>query len=145
MGKKRAIILVALVAVLGGGAAAYFMGGQGDGGAESVRTTNTGAARAATSTDTESLIADITARIYQVDRLQLDPSIFNSATFRVLQDRTQVIPPEEPGRENPFAPLYSDRASTSTTRTSRPTSTGGLFNQQGTTRATGTAPTLPTR
>jgi hypothetical protein len=143
MGKKRAIILVALIAVVGGGAAAYFMGGKSGDSAESVRTTNAGAAGSATSTD--SLIADITARIYQIDRLQLDPAIFNSATFRVLQDRTQVIPPEVPGRENPFAPLYSDRASTSTPRASRPTASGGLLNQQTTVRATGTAPTLPTR
>lgn len=143
MGKKRAIILVALVAVIGGGAAAHFTGGESGDSAESIRTTNSGAAGASTSTD--SLIADITARIYQIDRLQLDPAIFNSAAFRVLQDRTQVIPPEVPGRENPFAPLYSDRASTSTPRTSRPTASGGLFNQQSAVRATGTAPTLPTR
>jgi type II secretory pathway pseudopilin PulG len=140
MGKKRAIILVALIAVIGGGAASYFMGGKGDATAESVRTSNTSAARAATSTD--SLVAEITATIYQIDRLQLDPSIFNSAAFRVLRDRTQVIPPEVPGRENPFAPLYSDRA-TATPRVTRPGSTGGLLNLNQTVTASGTAPILP--
>jgi hypothetical protein len=140
MGKKRAIILVALIAVVGGGAASYFMGGQGsDSAAESVRTANAAAGR--TSTSTDSLVAEITATIYQIDRLQLDPSIFNSAAFRVLQDRTQVIPPEVPGRENPFAPLYSDRATT-TPRQGRPGSTGGLLNANQTGTSTGTAPTL---
>lgn len=142
MGKKRAIILVALVAVIGGGAAAYFIGGQaGAPAAESVRTTNATAARASTSTD--SLVAEITATIYQIDRLQLDPSIFNSAAFRVLQDRTQVIPPEVPGRENPFAPLYSEGRATTTPRSTRPGSTGGLLNVNQAGGTTGAAPVLP--
>jgi hypothetical protein len=143
MGKKRAILIVALIAVVGGGAAAYFTGGSSsDAGAESVRVSNVGAARSSTSTD--SLVAEITSTIYQIDRLRLDPAIFNSATFRVLQDRTQVIPPEVPGRENPFAPLYSDgRATTSAPRPTRPGAVGGLLNNSQTgTNATGTAPAL---
>jgi len=152
MGKKKAIILVALIAVLGGGAAAFSMGDVGNGAAESVRTANV-AGGGAGATSTDSLVADITATIYQIDRLQLDPSIFNSATFRVLQDRTQTIPPEIPGRDNPFAPLYSEGRSpaTSTLRTTRPTGQGGLLNGLNAVTvgrpgsATGTAPALPTR
>lgn len=152
MGKKRAILLVALIAVLGGGAAAYFMGGA-DGGGESVRTVNV-AAGGASATSTDSLVAEITATIYQIDRLQLDSSIFNSAAFRVLQDRTQTIPPEIPGRENPFAPLYSEGrmpATSSSPRTSRPAGQGGLLGGLETINvsrpggATGTAPALPVR
>ena len=147
MGKKRAIILVALIAVVGGSAAAYFGRDASTGrGAESVRTTNASAG-AGLSTTTDSLVAEITATIYQIDRLRLDPSIFNSATFRVLQDRTQVIAPEIPGRENPFAPLYSDGPVSTTTRTIRPTGQGGLINvnTNRSVSATGTAPTLPVR
>lgn len=140
MGKKRAILLVALLAVVGGSVAAYIFGGSASGSPELVRTSNVGSARNATST--ASLVADITATIYQIDRLQLDPAIFNSPTFRALQDRTQTIPWEVPGRENPFAPLYSDGPVTS--RTSRPSSSGGLLNQNSSGgSATGTAPSLP--
>jgi hypothetical protein len=152
MGKKRAILLVALIAVLGGGAAAYFMGGTDSGGGESVRTVNA-AAGGASATSTDSLVAEITATIYQIDRLQLDSSIFNSAAFRVLQDRTQTIPPEIPGRENPFAPLYSEgrMPATSSPRTTRPAGQGGLLGGLETPTvgrpgsATGTAPALPVR
>jgi hypothetical protein len=137
MGKKRAILIVAAIAIVGG-LGAYLLGGSADGDPESVRTTNAGAARYATTT--ESLVAEITATIYQIDRLQLDPSIFNSPAFRTLQDRTQTIPQEVPGRQNPFAPLYSDTPVP--TRTSRPESTGGLLNANGggaSVSATGTA------
>lgn len=107
--KKRTLILVALVAVLGGAAYAYFRGGAAPDAEQSTRTTNV-AAVAASATSTDSLVAEITATIYQIDRLQLDPSIFNSAAFHFLQDRTQVIPPQEPGRDNPFAPIDASRA-----------------------------------
>jgi hypothetical protein len=125
MPKKRAILIVALVAVLGG-TGAYLFSKSAEGDPESVRTANVGAARSATST--ESLVAEITATIYQIDRLQLDPAIFNSPAFKALQDRTQTIPPEVPGRENPFAPLYSDAAPV--TRSTRPQGTGGLLNSR---------------
>lgn len=140
--KKRAIILIAIVAVLGGGAYSYLRGEPSTTGAESTRTANVGAARSASSTDT--LVAEITATIYQIERLQLDPSIFNSAAFHLLQDRTQVIPPEVPGRENPFAPLYSDRA-TSSARAPRAGTGGGLLGGSAAPGATSTAPRLPAR
>lgn len=151
MGKKRAIIIVLLATVVVGGGAMYLKrGGSASSGAELVRTTNAGASasgRSATSTD--SLVAEITATIYQIDRLQLDPSIFNSAAFRVLRDGTQIIPPEVPGRDNPFAPLYSDGLASSTIRSSRPSGSGGLLNLTvsgtGATSSVGLPPPLPTR
>lgn len=148
MGKKRAILLVALLAIAGGGAAAYFTRGSSDGAAESVRTVNDGQASTRTASSTDSLVAEITATIYQMDRLQLDPAIFNSAAFRVLQDRTQTIVPQEPGRENPFAPLYSDVATSSAAgRTRAPSTGGGLINANRTSTGgtAGTPPALPVR
>ncbi len=148
MGKKRAILIVALLAVVGGGAAAYLTRGSSDGAAESVRTVNDGRASSRTASSTDSLVAEITATIYQMDRLQLDPSIFNSAAFRILQDRTQTIAPQEPGRENPFAPLDSDAApSTGGTRTRAPSTGGGLINANRTSTGgtAGTPPALPVR
>lgn len=147
MGKKRAILLVALLAIAGGGAAAYFTRGSSDGDAESVRKVNDGQASGRTASSTDSLVAEITATIYQMDRLQLDPAIFNSAAFRVLQDRTQTIVPQEPGRENPFAPLYSDAATSSASRTRAPSTGGGLINSNRTSTGgtAGTPPALPVR
>lgn len=44
-------------------------------------------------------IIDLNARI---ERVNLDPSLFSSATFKSLIDYSAVIPPQPVGRANPF-------------------------------------------
>lgn len=140
MGKKRAILIVAILALAGGTLAAYLTRGSSEGQAESVRTVNSGSSDRLDATD--SLVSEITATIYQMDRLSLDASIFNSAAFRVLQDNSQQIAPQEPGRDNPFAPLSDVSASTRRVATG-----GGLINANRTPTGgtSGAAPTLPVR
>jgi len=43
--------------------------------------------------------------LLELKSITLDPSIFEDARFRALQDFSQEIVAEPVGRENPFAPL----------------------------------------
>lgn len=41
----------------------------------------------------------------KIDRIKLDPTVFQSKAFRSLQDITVLPSPQEAGRSNPFAPV----------------------------------------
>ncbi len=41
----------------------------------------------------------------QIQSLRIDPTIFDSAVYKSLQDFSVNIPPEGVGRDNPFAPI----------------------------------------
>lgn len=49
--------------------------------------------------------AEIIEALNQIEALELDDSIFSDPVFLRLKDKSQPIPPEPKGRENPFAPL----------------------------------------
>ncbi|HVT74859.1 MAG TPA: hypothetical protein VHD69_00325 [Candidatus Paceibacterota bacterium] len=66
-------------------------------------------------TSTNSVDSDLLATLRQLRKLKLDDSIFTSAAWLSLTDFGKVIPPQQPGRSNPFAPLdASSFAATST-------------------------------
>lgn len=50
---------------------------------------------------------EIIEALNQIDALKLDTSIFDDPVFTRLRDKSQPIPPEPVGRDNPFAPLES--------------------------------------
>ncbi|MBU6427340.1 hypothetical protein KGQ27_03875 [Patescibacteria group bacterium] len=41
----------------------------------------------------------------QIQALQIDASLFQSQAYRSLQDYSVAIPPQNVGRNNPFAPI----------------------------------------
>lgn len=49
--------------------------------------------------------SEIIQALNQIDTLQLDRTIFEDPVFRSLVDRSQPIPPEPVGRDNPFSPI----------------------------------------
>lgn len=49
--------------------------------------------------------SEIIQALNQIETLQLDRTIFSDPVYRSLVDRSQPIPPEPAGRENPFAPI----------------------------------------
>lgn len=48
---------------------------------------------------------EILGLLNQIQSLQIDPKFFENPAYRYLQDYTIEIPPENVGRENPFAPI----------------------------------------
>lgn len=51
--------------------------------------------------------SEIIQALNQIDSLNLDTSIFEDPVFLNLRDKSQDIPIEPKGRDNPFAPLES--------------------------------------
>ncbi len=56
-------------------------------------------------TSTDILGEEIIRAINQISSLKLDDSVFDNPVFRRLVDRSERIEPEDPGRDNPFAPI----------------------------------------
>ena len=54
---------------------------------------------------TQSEAASLLRLLKNLENLALDPSLFASPGFVRLEDFTQPIPPQAPGRVNPFAPI----------------------------------------
>ncbi|HVU06664.1 MAG TPA: hypothetical protein VHE10_02655 [Candidatus Paceibacterota bacterium] len=68
-------------------------------------------------TSTVSVDSDLLATLRQLKKLRLDDAIFSSPAWLSLKDFGQVIPPQAPGRPNPFAPIDGGvTAATSTVR-----------------------------
>lgn len=57
----------------------------------------------------------ISQALLRIEQIKLDKSIFTSAIYLTLKDRSQTIAEEPIGRSNPFAPL-GDTSVNSTTR-----------------------------
>lgn len=49
--------------------------------------------------------AEIIQALNQIERLQLDRAIFSDPVYKSLVDRSQPIPPEPVGKDNPFGPI----------------------------------------
>jgi hypothetical protein len=49
--------------------------------------------------------AQVLALLNQINAIEIDPSIFNSAVYRTLRDFSVPIPPQNVGRPNPFEPV----------------------------------------
>lgn len=61
-----------------------------------------------TSYSSQNIIAQqITIQLDRLDQLttKLNDSIFTNPVFQSLEDYSQPLPEEQPGRENPFAPI----------------------------------------
>ena len=67
--------------------------------------------------------SDVVGVLLQLRAVSLSGTIFSDPTFQVLQDFGSEIIPEPVGRPNPFAPLGSSVAATTTATTSAATST----------------------
>lgn len=101
-------------------------------------TTNTGNTTGGVKqTGASAIGAEIITALSQIKSLNLDNSIFSDPVFIQLKDKSQPIPKEPIGRENPFAPLESiggergpqidfetDVATTTPARTANPPRTG---------------------
>lgn len=137
--KRIAVTALVAVAVIGGALALWRSGGSAD---------SSGADRQANAvpgvaTGTDAAAARITATIYRIDRLKLDPSVLSSPAYLSLVDRSQPIPEEPIGRPDPFAPLYQDAVATTSGRAQ---GQGGLLNQnQGAGQAKASTSTAPAR
>jgi hypothetical protein len=96
---KKLIITVAIIII------AFFLYGRfftsedtSDGLLSSSQSTNP-------ETSAEVLGADIIRAINQIDSLNLDRSVFDNVVLQKLIDRSEIIEPENPGKENPFAAI----------------------------------------
>lgn len=49
--------------------------------------------------------SELIQALNEIETLDLDRSIFEDPIYRSLVDRSQPIPPEPVGRDNPFAPI----------------------------------------
>lgn len=57
------------------------------------------------SEEAQSEAASLLRLLKNLENLKLDPSLFASPGFVRLEDFSQPIPPQAPGRVNPFAPI----------------------------------------
>lgn len=106
IGKYKKVIIVVAIAIVLFFAYSFFFGKTDDGALLS-RTAN--APSGATVIGSEIIQA-----LNQIDTLQLDRAIFEDPIYRSLVDRSQPIPPEPIGRENPFAPINFTASSDTT-------------------------------
>ena len=60
--------------------------------------------------------ADLLPYLAQLNSLQLNGAIFNSAAYKSLQDYTIVILEQPKGRPNPFAPVPKEAKASATTK-----------------------------
>ena|SRR3989344_4361493 len=58
-----------------------------------------------TSEDTSPLSQEILTTLSQVNTITLDGAVFKDPVFLSLTDFGVTIPPQQPGRRNPFAPV----------------------------------------
>jgi len=65
--------------------------------------------------DSAAVGTQVLSLLNQIQSLKIDASIFSDPGYQTLRDYSVVIPPENVGRPNPFAPLsgYSASASSS--------------------------------
>ena len=90
---KMLLLGVALAAVAAWGYFTFFSGSSGGG-------------SILTSTDAASPVSkDILAALADLNSIKLDSTVFTDPTFVSLTDLGVVIPPQNVGRRNPFAPV----------------------------------------
>ncbi|MEK9177793.1 MAG: hypothetical protein AAB777_01580 [Patescibacteria group bacterium] len=53
----------------------------------------------------EMIGSQVLSLLNQIQSLRIDPTLFQSAVYKSLQDFSVNIPPEGVGRDNPFAPI----------------------------------------
>lgn len=92
------IVLVAMIALF------YFMGGD--------PVDQSSLLSGEESSETERLGTRVLSLLNQIESLNIDTTLFTSATYQTLVDYSVVIPPQGVGRPNPFAPLPGVRTST---------------------------------
>jgi len=61
----------------------------------------------AAQTPTALVSNEIIGALNQIESLKLSREIFDSAIYQSLKDRSQDIPPEPVGKQNPFDPISS--------------------------------------
>lgn len=49
--------------------------------------------------------AQVLSLLNQIQSLRIDSSLFENAAYKSFQDYTVAIPPQNVGRDNPFAPI----------------------------------------
>lgn len=49
--------------------------------------------------------AEVLALLQQIQSIEIDASVFSSPVYRTLRDYSVSIPPQNVGRQNPFAPI----------------------------------------
>lgn len=97
LAKYKNIIIIIVVATVLFFAVSFIKGGSKDDSLlQSVANTPKGA---------DVIGSEIIQALNQIETLQLDRSVFEDPVYRSLVDRSQPIPQEPIGRENPFAPI----------------------------------------
>ena len=49
--------------------------------------------------------AEVLSLLNQIKSIKIDATIFDSKVYKTLQDYSVVVPPQNVGRQNPFAPV----------------------------------------
>jgi hypothetical protein len=95
--KYKKIIIIIAIAIVGFFIYSFFFGTPKDDSLlSSVSNTPSGA---------DVIGSEIIQALNQIETLELDRAIFEDPVYRSLVDRSQPIPAEPLGRENPFAPI----------------------------------------
>lgn len=108
--KKNIIIAIVIVSVLIGGYF-YFSGG--------TPSSDTGLLEINQTSEATVVAARVLSLLNQIKSLNIDTSIFSDPAYQTLRDYSVVIPPQNVGRANPFAPLSGSSRSTIPTSPSR--------------------------
>lgn len=98
LGKYRKWILIGVVIIAAFVAYTFFF--TGDNTDDALLSSSNAANRPAQIVGNEIITA-----LNQIESLQLNRDIFDSAVFASLKDRSQEIPPEPIGKANPFDPI----------------------------------------
>ena len=109
--KLKQIIIAVVVIVLAYFGYNYFFGNQ-----------DNSSATLSSQSGTVAVVADgkqIYDMLMRLKDVKLDPSLFNNPVFEGLNDSGAVIEPEPKFRDNPFAPIGLDQASSNSTSTRR--------------------------
>ena len=107
---KKNLILGAAIVVIVTVAMFYFFG---KGPAE-----DTSLLKAEPSSEAAMVGARVLSLLTQIKSLQIDTDLFLDPAYRTLRDYSVVVPPQNVGRPNPFAPLSSNARSSSATTSS---------------------------
>jgi len=93
---KKSTIIVLIIVLLAAGAYFYFTGGT---------STEDSALQVQRNPEVEVRAARVLTLLTQIRDLEINPAIFKSVEYQTLRDYTVIIPPQDVGRLNPFAPI----------------------------------------
>lgn len=62
--------------------------------------------------NTQMAAMQVSSLLAQVDMIHIDSTLFSDPGFQSLNDHTVAIPPQEVGRQNPFAPWAGAQVAT---------------------------------